>query len=132
MVLNDRAVDLIEEGFDAAIRIGHLTDSTLIARRIAPVHFVLCSSPNYLANRGTPQRPSDLQHHNCVVYSLREGHGEWRFTGPDGEEAVLISGRLKANNGNFLRVAPSLRARESGWPRLSSSVRISRPGGWCH
>jgi len=105
MVLNDRAVDLIEEGFDAAIRIGHLTDSTLIARRIAPVHFVLCSSPNYLANRGTPQRPSDLQHHNCVVYSLREGHGEWRFTGPDGEEAVLISGRLKANNGNFLRVA---------------------------
>jgi len=105
MVLNDRAVDLIEEGFDAAIRIGHLADSSLVARHLAAIHFVACSSPEYVARHGVPQRPSDLLQHNCVVYSLREGHGEWRFTGPSGEESVQISGRLKSNNGNFLRIA---------------------------
>jgi DNA-binding transcriptional LysR family regulator len=106
VVLNDRTVDLIEEGFDVAIRIGHLADSTLIARRLAPVHFVLCSSPEYVARNGAPEHASDLQSHNCVVYSLRESHGEWRFIGPDGvPETMRISGRLKANNGNFLRIA---------------------------
>ena len=105
MVLNDRTVDLIEEGFDAAIRIGHLPDSSLVARRIAPINFALCASPQYLARHDAPHRPSDLQQHDCVNYSMRETQGEWRFTGPEGEVSVRISGRLKANNGNFLRVA---------------------------
>jgi DNA-binding transcriptional LysR family regulator len=105
VVLNDRIVDLIEEGFDAAIRIGHLPDSALVARRLAPINFVLCASPLYLARHSAPQCPSDLQQHNCVNYSLRDTPNEWRFRGPAGEVSVRISGRLKANNGNFLRVA---------------------------
>jgi len=105
MVLNDRDVDLIEEGFDAAIRIGHLADSSLVAHHLTAVHFVTCASPKYVARYGAPQRPSDLRQHNCVVYSLRERHGGWRYTGPTGEESVRISGRLKAINGNFLRIA---------------------------
>jgi DNA-binding transcriptional LysR family regulator len=106
LVLNDRTIDLIEEGFDVAVRVGHLADSSLIARRLAPIRLVLCTSPEYLARYGAPTHPSDLQHHDCVVYIFREGHGEWRFVGPDGaEETVHISGRLRANNGNLLRVA---------------------------
>jgi DNA-binding transcriptional LysR family regulator len=106
LVLNDRTIDPIEEGFDVAVRVGHLADSSLIARRIAPIRFALCTSPEYLARCGAPNHPSDLQHHDCVVYIFREGHGEWRFIGPDGaQETVHISGRLRANNGNFLRVA---------------------------
>ena len=62
-------------------------------------------TPEYVARHGAPRRPSDLQYHNCVVYSLREGHGEWRFTGPNGEESIQVSGCLKADNGNFLRIA---------------------------
>jgi DNA-binding transcriptional LysR family regulator len=62
------------------------------------------TSPQYLTRHEPPQRPSDLQRHDCVVYTLREGHGDWRFRGPDGEEEVVsISGRLRANNGNILR-----------------------------
>jgi DNA-binding transcriptional LysR family regulator len=99
-------IDLIEEGFDVAVRIGHLADSNLIARRLAPIRLVLCTSPEYLARYGAPTHPSELQHHDCVVYIFREGHAEWRFVGPDGaEETVPISGRLRANNGNLLRVA---------------------------
>ena len=106
MILNDRMVDLIEEGFDVAVRIGHLADSSLIARRLGPIRLVLCTSPEYLARHGAPRRPSDLLSHDCVVYIFRVRHGEWRFTGPDGEEeTVQISGRLRANNGNMLRVA---------------------------
>jgi DNA-binding transcriptional LysR family regulator len=106
LVLNDRTVDLIEEGFDVAVRIGHLADSSLIARHLAPIRFALCTSPEYLSHCEAPKHPSDLQHHECVVYSSREGQGEWRFTGPNGtEETVHISGRLRANNGNLLRVA---------------------------
>lgn len=106
LVLSDRVVDLIEEGFDVAVRIGHLEDSSLIARRLAPIRFALCASPGYVASRGTPQRPSDLRDHECVVYTARQGPGQWRLTRPDGaEETVHISGRLHANNGNMLRVA---------------------------
>jgi len=114
LVLNDRIVDLIEEGFDLAVRVGHLADSSLIARRLAPVRFVLCTSPQYLTQHEPPERPSDLQRHDCVIYTLREAHGDWRFRGPDGdEEVVSISGRLRANNGNILRKAV-LRGRGIG------------------
>jgi DNA-binding transcriptional LysR family regulator len=106
LVLNDRVIDLIEEGFDVAVRIGRLADSSLIARRLAPIRFALCASPDYVARCGVPQRPSDLHDHECVVYTARQGSGQWRLTGPDGaEETVHISGRLRANNGNLLRVA---------------------------
>ena len=106
MVLNDRTVDLIEEGFDVAVRIGHLVDSTLIARRIAPIRFALCAAPAYLERHGEPRRPADLTQHNCLEFSYRQTGAEWHFTGPDGTaESVRVSGRLKVNNPQVLHTA---------------------------
>jgi DNA-binding transcriptional LysR family regulator len=104
--LDDRQVDLIEEGFDLAIRIGRLQDSNLIARKIAPCRQVLCASPGYIAKRGEPERPEDLLEHSCIIYSLLSAPREWRFTGPDGEaHTVPITGSLQSNNGLVNRAA---------------------------
>lgn len=70
--LNDRKVDIVEEGFDIALRIGHLKSSSLIARRIAPVRLVICASPDYLARHGTPEQLSELGQHRCLHYSYME------------------------------------------------------------
>jgi DNA-binding transcriptional LysR family regulator len=104
MVLNDRTVDLIEEGFDVAVRIGHLADSTLIARRIAPIRFALCAAPAYLRTHGEPRRPADLTQHNCLEFAYRQTGAEWHFVGPDGA-AVRVTGRLKVNNPQVLHAA---------------------------
>jgi DNA-binding transcriptional LysR family regulator len=109
LTLTDRIVDLVEEGFDLAIRIARLADSSLIARRIAPCRIVACAAPAYLKRHGAPRRPADLTAHNCLGYSYAALQNEWRFTGPDGVEAVRVSGRLNANNGDILRLA-ALRA----------------------
>ncbi len=103
MELNDRVVDLHGEGYDLAIRIGALADSSLIARRIAPMEIVACCSPAYLRHREPPQVPADLQHHDCLLY----GHGslvEWHF-GARGQERIRLQGRLRANNGELVRDA---------------------------
>ena len=106
MVLNDRTVDLIEEGFDVAVRIGHLADSTLIARRIAPIRFALCAAPAYLRAHGEPRRPADLTQHNCLEFAYRQTGAEWHFVGPDGAaETVRVTGRLKVNNPQVLHAA---------------------------
>jgi DNA-binding transcriptional LysR family regulator len=106
LVLNDRVVDLIEEGFDMAIRIGDLADSELVARRLSPCRYVVCAAPHYLKHRGEPQHPAELSDHDCLEYSLRAPSGRWVFTGPDGEDvAVAIAGRLRATNGDLLRSA---------------------------
>lgn len=104
--LDDRQIDLVEEGFDVAIRIGRLQDSNLIARKITPCRQVLCASPAYLAKRGTPERPEDLLEHSCILYSLISAPREWRLTDPDGEVHIVpISGVLHSNNGLVNRAA---------------------------
>ncbi|HEY9464125.1 MAG TPA: LysR family transcriptional regulator, partial [Vicinamibacterales bacterium] len=104
--MDDRQVDLVEEGFDVAVRIGRLQDSNLIARKIAPVRQVLCASPDYLAQRGEPERPEDLLEHRCILYSLLSAPREWRLTGPDGElHTVPINGSMQSNNGLVNRAA---------------------------
>jgi DNA-binding transcriptional LysR family regulator len=104
--LDDRQVDLVEEGFDIAIRIGTLRDSTLIARKIAPCRQVLCAAPSYLARRGSPQAPEDLLQHSCILYSLVSAPREWRVTGPDGElHVVPVNGTMQSNNGLVNRAA---------------------------
>ena len=106
LTLNDRYVDLIEEGFDLAVRIGRLQDSSLIARRLASVRMVLCAAPEYVKKYGAPQRPQELTGHNCLVYTYSATPGQWHFTGPSGEEeSVPVSGRLLANSGDVLKVA---------------------------
>jgi DNA-binding transcriptional LysR family regulator len=104
MSLTDRFVDLVEEGFDVAVRIGRLRDSSLVARRLAPSRLVVCGSPGYLARRGVPRVPADLAGHECLHNTNIEG--QWAFALPDGGvQMVDVSGRLSANNGDALQAA---------------------------
>ncbi|MDE2600108.1 MAG: LysR family transcriptional regulator [Rhodocyclaceae bacterium] len=100
MDLNDRLVDIVGEGYDMAIRIGQLADSSLIARQIAPVQMVACASPAYFKQRGKPQTPLDLKQHDCLLYG-HSANVEWTFSQPDGGKLlhVPVRGRLRANNG---------------------------------
>jgi len=104
--LNDRVVDLIEEGWDMAVRIGRVAESTMIVRKLAPCRTALCAAPAYLAERGTPRRVSDLKDHNCLGYTLSRalGSDRWSF-GIDGAVTVPISGNLRVNNGDALVAA---------------------------
>jgi DNA-binding transcriptional LysR family regulator len=100
---NDRRIDLMQEGFDLAIRVARLPDSSLIARRLAPVPSVLCACPDYLARRGIPARAADLAGHEALVYSNLANPDTWNFVGPDGQPgSVKVPVRLRANNGEFL------------------------------
>ncbi|MBX5462517.1 MAG: LysR family transcriptional regulator [Steroidobacteraceae bacterium] len=105
LVLDDRRVNLVEEGFDVAIRIGHLEDSSLVARRIAPSREVVCAAPSYLARRGEPKAPEELSAHDCLDYTLRSTGAVWRLAGPRGEHAVRINPRMTATSGELLRQA---------------------------
>ncbi len=104
--LNDRLVDLAEEGWDLAIRIGNLSNSSLIARRIAPCRVVVCAAPSYLEARGWPKTVSSLADHNCLGYTLSQQTAvdRWAF-GARAEVSVQVSGNLRANNGDALRAA---------------------------
>ena len=104
--LNDRLVDLVEEGWDIAIRIGRLAPSALIARKLAPCRMMLCASPDYLAVRGTPMRVEDLRGHACLGYTLSRSVGvdTWSF-GHEGDVTVPISGPLRTSNGDALLAA---------------------------
>ena len=102
--LDDRYVNLVEDGFDVAVRIGSLTDSSLVARKLAVTHALACASPGYLAEHGEPETPEDLAAHNCLVYSYLAD--VWRFAGPDGREIpVAVKGNLRINNGIVLAEA---------------------------
>jgi DNA-binding transcriptional LysR family regulator len=98
---DDRSVDLVGGGFDLAVRIGSLPDSSLIARRIAPVRRVPVASPGYLAARGRPERPRDLAGHDMIVY----GNEQWRFRVGGRWEHVRLRPRLRADNGEMQRAA---------------------------
>lgn len=103
--LNDRLVDLAEEGWDLAIRIGNLSNSSLIARRLAPCRVVVCAAPSYLKARGTPPTVSSLAEHNCLGYTLSQTSVDRWVFGARAEVNVRVSGNLRANNGEALRAA---------------------------
>lgn len=104
--LNDRQVDLIEEGWDLVIRIGSLANSSMIARRLAPCRTVVCAAPSYLAAHGSPRTIAELENHVCLGYTLSRAVGadRWSF-GRDGKAVIAIRGNLKANNGDALVAA---------------------------
>ncbi|HUO54953.1 MAG TPA: LysR family transcriptional regulator [Rhodoblastus sp.] len=102
LTLDDRVVDLVDEGFDVAIRIRNLGDSSLTARRLAPARLVLCAAPAYLEKRGRPETPQDLTRHDCLVYDYLARQGIWCFTRAGDNVDVRVSGRLNSNNGDVL------------------------------
>ncbi len=108
LVMNDRTVDLVEEGFDVAVRVRTgLPDSSLIARRLAPVRRVVCAAPDYLERYGCPERPEDLVTHRCLIYSLSSSPTEWTFALRGGGEplAVQVAPYYTANSSIALREA---------------------------
>jgi DNA-binding transcriptional LysR family regulator len=98
--LADRVVDLVDEGFDLAVRIARLPDSTLVSRKLASTRLVLCASPTYLERRGTPDHPSELAQHDVIGYSLLAMNDQWQFMGPEGPVTVKVTPRLWSNNGD--------------------------------
>lgn len=103
--LNDRHIDLIEEGVDVAIRVGALADSSLIARKLAETALVAAASPAYLAARGQPAEPAALGTHECIRYSHGPYRDRWLFAREGERETVRVSGRLRVNNGEAERRA---------------------------
>jgi DNA-binding transcriptional LysR family regulator len=100
--LADRFVNLVEEGVDAAVRIGGLVDSSLVARRVGQFRRVVCASPGYFERQGTPRLPADLSRHGCLIYSSLADAERWRFR-VDGREVVVpVTARLRSNNQDVL------------------------------
>lgn len=99
--LNDRYVDLLEDGYDLAVRVGRLRDSSLVARKLAPSRRAVVASPAYLERCGVPETPLDLAHHNCLLYTNIPTAEQWQFA--DGDEAfsVKVTGPMRANNGDL-------------------------------
>ncbi len=105
LTLNDRYIDLVEEGIDVALRFGRLLDSSLIARRLASSPLVVVAAPSYLQKHGAPQHPADLTQHSCLRYTYLSTRNEWVFPSPAGEVRVRVTGKFRSNNGYALRDA---------------------------
>jgi DNA-binding transcriptional LysR family regulator len=106
LVVSDRIVDLVEEGFDLAIRVGALGSDRLVARRLGSMQLVLCAAPSYLERHPEPRGPADLAAHNALTYAYSASPRLWRFTDRAGEvHDVRVAGNLHANSGDALRAA---------------------------
>ena len=105
--LTDRFVDLVEEGYEVAFRIGPLANSSLTARPLAPYRLVACAAPNYLIERGTPQTPGDLENHECLGYAYwsRPADREWQFCKGSVVHKVQVASRLQVNESKALLTA---------------------------
>ena len=102
LLLSDDFVDLVRDGIDVSIRIAELTDSSLVARRLAPNHRLLCATPDYLAAHGEPKSLADLARHNLIATA---GQDPWRLEGPQGPATVHVDGRLRTNSNEVVRAA---------------------------
>jgi DNA-binding transcriptional LysR family regulator len=106
LTLEDRFVDAIAEGYDLLIRIAQpLESASLICQPLFQTKLLLCASPEYLAVRGMPQSPEDLQHHNCLLYGYSSGGSQWQLLGQAGEKVISVSGNFCSNNGEALAIA---------------------------
>ena len=108
VTLSDRVVDLVDEGFDVAVRIARLQESTLVSRQLTTTRLILCASPEYLRLHGTPSHPSELAHHSVVAYSLLAMGDQWEFAGPkdiDDPILVKVAPRMRTNSGDTCAAA---------------------------
>ena len=105
VTLNDRVVDLVEEGFDLAIRVATRIDPGLVARKLTRARVVACASPGYLKKHGAPKSPEELAGHNCLAYAYSSLQNEWHFRRKGVVRKVRVSGNLRGNNGDILSTA---------------------------
>lgn len=103
LTLSDRTVDLVEEGYDVAIRIAALPDSTLVSKRLAGTRIVLCASPRYLEASGVPSHPSELAKHTVIAYRYWSTGDDWQFNGPRGRVSVRTKPIMHSNSGDTCR-----------------------------
>ncbi len=102
LTLEDRAIDLIEERVDLSIRIGPLSDSSVVARKLEENQFVVCGSPQYFESHGQPTAPNELSHHNCIINNNINSGNIWQFKKGASIENISVKGNLKANTGGVL------------------------------
>ena len=105
IAMNDRPVDLAEEGFDVAIRLTYDPPPNVVARKLTTVSWMTCAAPAYLERHGEPRTPQDLRSRNCLFYSYLESSIEWRFRSREGEADVRVAGNFTANNSEAIREA---------------------------
>ncbi len=106
LILNDRFVDPLEEGFDFTIRIAELpVTGSLMVHFLLPAPRILCAAPAYLQQQGTPDHPSELRQHSCLHYEYLATGGVWRLRGPDGDHTIRVDGVLCSNNAEVLKDA---------------------------
>lgn len=108
VTVTSRMVDLIEQGIDLAFRVTPSSNSSHIIRRLATYPMVVCGAPRYFAIHGHPERPADLERHNCIVLSEPQRNADWRFVGLGGETVIRVSGNLQADDSTSLRAAAVL------------------------
>ena len=129
--LTDRKVDIVEEGFDIALRIGQLKNSSLIAKHVAPIRVILCASPDYLKKHGTPSKPEDLKNHRYLHYSYMERNAkeaiyEWLGTEDGQLSGAQLNGKLSSNNGDLLVNAAIAGGGIALQPTFIASEALSR------
>ena len=97
LVLSDNVIDLVDNHVDVAVRIGHLPDSALMARRVGDIRWVVTASPQYLARRGEPRTPAELSKHDCIAFEELQRYREWPFAGKTGVQMFAINARFAVN-----------------------------------
>jgi DNA-binding transcriptional LysR family regulator len=105
LILGDGVIDLLEGGYDAAVRIGRLPDSSLIVRPLAPYHMMICAAPSYLARHGTPRALADLSQHSCLDFTHWDRHGGWNLGRKRAGAYLPSRARFRSNHGQALRMA---------------------------
>lgn len=122
---SDRVVNLVDEGYDAAIRIGKPADTSLIARRLCEARIILCASADYLARKGTPTEVSDLAGHDCIIDTNFRDPGTWRFRNGDGKEVALdVDGRLRFSNAEVVLAAAEAGLGIARTPSFNAGPRL--------
>ncbi len=123
--LSGKIVNLLEKGLDITVRIGKLEDSNLIARLICKIDLLVCATPEYWNKYGRPKHPSELAHHNCLLYSLAPTGNNWSFTSSEGEPLnVQVSGNVETENGLFLRALALAHQGVIRTPSLFAEVEL--------
>ena len=130
LTLNDRYIDLVEEGVDVAVRLGRLADSNLVARRLGLTRRVLVATRDYLDRHGTPRAPADLERHNCLLYAYLSTGNEWVFRGPQVGPARAGARQLQGEQRTFDPRRDACRSRCSAGAGLAGARGDRRAAKW--